>query len=157
MSFALTSTAFADGSVIPVQHTCDGADRSPPLAWTGAPAGTATYALIVDDPDAPAGTWVHWVLYDLPATSSALPENVPKIDSPKDLGGAVQGKNDSRGLGYAGPCPPPGPPHRYFFKLYALSAKLGLKPGASKRDLEHAMNGRVLAAAQLMGKYGRRR
>jgi Raf kinase inhibitor-like YbhB/YbcL family protein len=157
MSFALTSTGFAEGDVIPVKHTCDGADRSPPLAWTGAPSGTASYALIADDPDAPAGTWVHWVLYDLPATLSALPENVPKVESPKELGGAVQGKNDSRGLGYAGPCPPPGPAHRYFFKLYALSARLGLKPGASKRDLEHAMNGRVLAAAQLMGKYGRRR
>jgi hypothetical protein len=157
MAFSLTSTAFTEGTTIPVPHTCDGADRSPPLAWTDPPKGTVTFALIADDPDAPAGTWVHWVLCDIPATLSALPENVSKADAPKELGGAVQGKNDSRKPGYAGPCPPPGAAHRYFFKLYALSKKLGLKPGASKQDVERAMDGNVLATAQLRGKYGRRR
>jgi len=157
MTFSLTSSAFSEGSTIPVPHTCDGADRSPPLAWSGAPKGAVTFALIADDPDAPAGTWVHWVLCDVPGTLSALPENVSKVDAPKELGGAVQGTNGSRKLGYAGPCPPPGPAHRYFFKLYALAAKLGLKPGASKQDVERAMEGHVLATAQLMGRYARRR
>ncbi|HUL02313.1 MAG TPA: YbhB/YbcL family Raf kinase inhibitor-like protein [Gemmatimonadales bacterium] len=157
MTFSLASSAFAEGTAIPVPHTCDGADRSPPLAWTDAPQGTLTFALIADDPDAPGGTWVHWVLCDIPATLSALPENVSKADAPKELGGAVQGKNDSKRPGYAGPCPPPGAPHRYYFKLYALSKKLGLKPGVSKQDVERAMDGHVLATAQLMGHYARRR
>src|SRR6266511_2793450 len=108
MAFSLTSTAFTDGAAIPVKHTCDGADVSPPLAWSGAPAGTRAFALIADDPDAPAGTWVHWVLYDLPAAASELPENVAKVET-LDLGGARQGRNDFRRPGYGGPCPPPGP------------------------------------------------
>jgi len=157
MEFTLTSSAFAEGAVIPIAHACDGANRSPALAWTGAPAGTATFALIVDDPDAPAGTWVHWVLLDIPATLSALSENVSKADVPKGLGGAVHGENTTRETGYEGPCPPPGPAHRYFFKLYALDKKLGLKAGATRRDVERAMETHVLATAQLMGRYSRRR
>jgi len=157
MTFSLTSTAFSEGNVIPAEHTCDGTDRSPPLAWTGVPKGALTLALIADDPDAPAGTFTHWVLYDIPATLGALPENVSRADAPKELGGGVQGKNDSRKPGYAGPCPPPGPAHRYVFKLYALATKLGLKAGASKQEVERAMAAHVLATAQLMGRYARRR
>src|SRR5205814_2223816 len=111
MAFALSSTAFKDGAAIPVKHTCDGADVSPPLAWSGAPPGTRTFALIADDPDAPAGTWVHWVLYNLPATVSDLPEHVAKVET-LDLGGARQGRTDFRRPGYGGPCPPPGPARR---------------------------------------------
>jgi len=155
MAFTLTSSAFTEGAPIPAKHTCDGADVSPPLAWSGAPSGAAAFALIMDDPDAPAGTWVHWVLYDLPARSSALAENVAKTEALKD--GAVQGRNDFPRTGYGGPCPPPGKAHRYFFKLYALDAPLGLKPGATKRDVERAMQGHVLATAQLMGTYARRK
>ncbi len=150
----LTSTAFSEGEPIPAKYTCDQKDVSPPLKWTGAPAGTKSFALIADDPDAPVGTWVHWVVYDLPATSAELPE-----DSPKGQylpGGARQGLNDFRRLGYGGPCPPPGKPHRYFFKLYALDTVLDLKPGLSKKDLERAMDKHVLAQAQLMGTYKRK-
>jgi Raf kinase inhibitor-like YbhB/YbcL family protein len=138
-------------------YTCDGADRSPPLSWSGVPEGTGAFALIVDDPDAPGRTWVHWVLYDLPASLDGLPEDVSNVEAPRELGGAVQGKNDSRKVGYGGPCPPPGPAHRYFFKLYALAAPLGLKPGASKQEVEQAMGGHVLATAQVMGTYARQR
>lgn len=157
MEFKLTSTAFAEGAVIPTRHTCDGADVSPPLVWTGAPAGTTAFTLIVDDPDAPAGTWVHWILCDIPATLNALPENVSRADAPKEISGAVHGENTSRETGYEGPCPPPVGAHRYFFKLYALRSRLGLKVGASKQDVERAMQGNVLGTAQLMGKYARRR
>src|SRR5438445_12680380 len=118
MSFQITSTAFSNGASIAKNYTCDGPDVSPSLNWTGAPAGTQSFALIADDPDAPAGTWVHWVLYNLPAGVSELPENIAKVES-LDLDGARQGRNDFRRPGYGGPCPPPGPPHRYFFKLYA--------------------------------------
>ena len=154
MAFSLTSGAFKDGTAIPVKHTCDGADVSPPLAWSGPPEGTRSFALIVDDPDAPAGTWVHWVLYNVPAAVSELPENVAKVES-LDLDGARQGRNDFRRPGYGGPCPPAGPAHRYFFKLYALDAPLKLKAGAQKNDVEAAMEGHVLGSAQLMGTYGR--
>ncbi len=157
MGLSITSTAFTEGGAIPRKHSCDGADASPPLTWSGTPQGTAAFALIVDDPDAPARTWVHWVLYDLPATLSALPENVAKTERLKELGGAVQGKSDFKRVGYGGPCPPPGPAHRYYFKLYALGARLGLPAGASKQDVERAMDGHVLATAQLMGTYARQR
>ena len=156
MAFALICPAFGEGAAIPVRHTCDGDDVSPPLAWRDAPAGTQTFALICDDPDAPAGTWVHWVLYNLPASTSELPENVAKVES-LDLGGARQGRNDFRRPGYAGPCPPPGPAHRYFFKLYALDAALPVKSGALKKDVEAAMQGHTLATAQLIGMYTRKK
>src|SRR5258708_8944318 len=117
------------------------------------PATTQGFALIMDDPDAPVGTWVHWVLYDLPANTRELTEGVAKQE--QLASGARQGRNDFGKIGYGGPCPPPGKPHRYFFKLYALDAKLNLKAGASKADVEGAMKGRVLAQSELMGKYGR--
>jgi len=156
MAFILTSAAFKDESTIPGKHTCDGVDVSPPLAWSGTPAGTRSVALIADDPDAPGGTWVHWVLYNLPAEVSELPENIAKVES-LDLGGARQGRNDFRRPGYGGPCPPPGPAHRYFFKLYALDTRLELKAGAQKKDVEAAMEGHVLGSAQLMGTYARQK
>ena len=135
------------------RYTCDGNDVSPPLAWTNSPANAKSFALIADDPDAPVGTWVHWVLYDLPTGTSSLPENVAK--SQYISGNAMQGLNDFQRLGYGGPCPPPGKPHRYFFKLYALDATLSLKPGLTKKDLLKAMEEHVLAQGQLMGTYQR--
>jgi Raf kinase inhibitor-like YbhB/YbcL family protein len=150
----LTSTAFTEGGTIPVKYTCDGTNVSPPLKWSGVPAGAKALALIADDPDAPSRTWVHWVLYDLPATATELAEDVPK--SQLIPAGAKQGLNDFRQLGYGGPCPPPGKPHRYFFKLYALDAPLDLKAGLTKKDIEHAMEKHILAQAQLMGTYKRK-
>ena len=153
MAFELKSSAFSAGGDIPKKFTCDGPDLSPTLNWGDAPASTQSISLIVDDPDAPAGTWVHWVLYDLPASARALPEGVPGDQELKN--GARQGRNDFGKTGYGGPCPPPGRPHRYFFKLYALDAKTNLKPGASKADVEKAMRGHILAQAELMGRYKR--
>lgn len=153
MSFQIISPAFSNDATIPKNYTCDGPDLSPPLSWTGAPSGTKIFALIADDPDAPAGTWVHWVLYNLPATAKDLPEGVKKEEQLPD--GTLQGRNDFRKIGYNGPCPPPGKPHRYFFKLYALNSNLSLKAGATKAELESAMKGHVLAQAELIGKYGR--
>ncbi len=154
MKIQLTSSAFQDGKPIPSKYTCDGEDVSPPLTWTNVPPETKGLALISDDPDAPVGTWVHWVLYDLPPTTAGLSEAVPK--SPELANGAKQGMNDFRRIGYGGPCPPPGKPHRYYFKLYALDTVLGLKPGATKAEVEKAMKGHILAQGQLMGTYQRR-
>jgi hypothetical protein len=153
MPFQMTTTAFSSGGTIPKNYTCDGPDLSPPLTWKDPAAGTQSFALIADDPDAPAGTWVHWVLYNLPANATQLPEGVKKQEQLPD--GTLQGRNDFRKVGYNGPCPPPGKPHRYFFKLYALNAKLTLKTGATKNDVESAMKGHILAQTELMGKYGR--
>ncbi len=153
MSLKLTTTAFQPGGIIPKKFTCDGADVSPALAWSDLPAGTLSVALIMDDPDAPVGTWVHWVLYDLPPSARELPEGVPKQE--ELASGARQGRNDFRKIGYGGPCPPRGPAHRYFFKLYALDAKTKLKAGATKADLERAMQGHILAQAELIGRYQR--
>ena len=150
----LTSTALNEGQPIPAKYTCDEKDLSPPLKWSGVPAETKSLALIVDDPDAPVGTWVHWVLFGLAPAVTELPEDLPK--SQYVLGGARQGLNDFRRLGYGGPCPPAGKPHRYFFKLYALDTSLQLKPGSTKKELEQAMQQHVLAEAQLMGTYKRR-
>jgi Raf kinase inhibitor-like YbhB/YbcL family protein len=148
----LTSTAFAEGQTIPQRYTCDGDDVSPPLAWTGAPEGTASFALIADDPDAPLRTWVHWVLFDLPGDATSLPEGVAKVPRPPT--GGVHGNNSWPRAEYGGPCPPRGT-HRYIFKLYALDRALGLAPGASAADVRKAMEGHVLAEAQLMGRYAR--
>jgi len=153
MNLQLTSSAFVEGKEIPGQYTCQGKDVSPPLKWSGVPTGAKSLVLIADDPDAPVGTWLHWVLFDLPPTTAELNEDVPKTQHLP--GGAKQGLNDFRRLGYGGPCPPPGKPHRYFFKLYALDALLDLKPGVTKKDIETAMKGRVLAEGQLMGTYQR--
>jgi Raf kinase inhibitor-like YbhB/YbcL family protein len=153
MSFQISSSAFSEGQMISKKFTCEGADVSPQLSWSETPKAARTFALIVDDPDAPVGTWVHWVLYNLPAAMKDLAEGVPKQE---ELGnGALQGRNDFRKIGYGGPCPPPGKPHRYYFKLYALDTKLDLNAGASKADLERAMKGHVVAEARLVGRYGR--
>jgi Raf kinase inhibitor-like YbhB/YbcL family protein len=153
MSIKITSAAFADGQPIPDKYTCQGRDISPPLQWTNAPANTKSLALICDDPDAPMGTWVHWVLYDLPASATGLPEDVARTQTLAS--GAKQGMNDFRRIGYGGPCPPPGKPHRYFFKLYALDTVFNLKPGLTKKELFKITNGHVLAEGQLMGTYQR--
>ena len=147
------SAAFQHESSIPKRYTCDGENLSPALSWTDPPAGAQTYALIMDDPDAPAGTFVHWVVYNLPATAHLLPEGVRGNDTLPS--GALQGVNDFPQPGYGGPCPPPGKPHRYYFKLYALDTKLDLSPGAQKKDVEQAMKGHVLAEGLLMGRYRR--
>ena len=151
MAFQITTTAFRDGSSIPKRFTCDGSDVSPALSWGNPPAGTISLAIIADDPDAPAGTWVHWVLYDLPADTRKLPEGVAKDRALPN--GALQGRNDFGKIGYNGPCPPRGSEHRYFFKLYALDSKTGLKAGVTKSELERAMKGHVLSQAQLIGKF----
>ena len=150
----LTSSAFKTSSAIQKQFTCEGKNVSPPLTWTGTPAKVKSFALIADDPDAPSGTWVHWVVYDLPATTTELPEDTPK--SQLISGNAKQGITDFKQVGYGGPCPPPGKPHRYFFKLYALDEMLNLKPGATKKDIEKAMTGHILATAELVGTYERK-
>jgi Raf kinase inhibitor-like YbhB/YbcL family protein len=153
MTFHLTSSAFRDGQMIPATYSADGADHSPPLAWSGQPPATVSLALICDDPDAPRGTWVHWVLFNLPGDTGGLAEHTrPDGTLPN---GAHQGKNDFGKLGYGGPAPPGGKPHRYFFKLYALDAKLKLPAGATKDQLLKAMQGHVLAEARLMGQYQR--
>jgi Raf kinase inhibitor-like YbhB/YbcL family protein len=153
MTLALKSAAFAPGAEIPKKHSCEAADVSPALEWSGPPARTVSFALIMDDPDAPAGTWVHWVLWNLPATAHELPEAVAKQDQLGD--GTREGRNSSRKIGYNGPCPPPGKPHRYFFRLYALDEKLDLAAGASSSDLQEAMKGHVVGQAEYMGTYRR--
>jgi Raf kinase inhibitor-like YbhB/YbcL family protein len=157
MAFKLGSPAFAASGTIPARHTCDAEDLSPRLEWSDPPAGTGAFALICDDPDAPAGTWVHWVIYDLPGDARSLPEGVPTDRVLRAPPGARQGVNDFRKTGYGGPCPPPGKAHRYFFRLYALDGPLGLEPGATKAQVERAMEGHVLGRAELMGTYARRR
>jgi Raf kinase inhibitor-like YbhB/YbcL family protein len=153
MSIELTSPAFKEGESIPIRHTCDAEDVSPPLAWTNVPPEAKSLGLICDDPDAPMGTWVHWVIYDIAPTSSELPEGVPLGEVTDD--GAKQGVNDFRRAGYGGPCPPPGSSHRYFFTLYALDIEPGLPAGASKADLLRVIEGHILAEGQLMGRYQR--
>jgi Raf kinase inhibitor-like YbhB/YbcL family protein len=148
----IKSPAFKYEDMIPAQYTCEGRNVSPPLQWSGAPVDTKSFAIICDDPDAPAGIWVHWVMFDIPATVNGLPENVPQKEEIDGLG--KNGKNTDRNFGYDGPCPPGGT-HRYYFKLYALDALLNLKPGASKEELLKAMKGHVLTEAQVMGKYKR--
>ena len=148
----LSSTAFADGEAVPQRYTCDGQDVSPPLAWRDAPAGTQTFALVVDDPDAPKGTWVHWVVFNLPASVSRLPENA---SGPGALpAGATEGINGWGRPGYGGPCPPSGT-HRYYFRLFALDGALDLGPDATSADVARAREGHVLAEATLMGRYTR--
>jgi len=154
MAFELQSPVFSSGGEIPVRHTCDGPDLSPSLRWSDPPAKTKSFALIVDDPDAPVGTWVHWVLYGMAASLRELPEGVPARDTVPGIG--TQGVNDFRKVGYGGPCPPRGPAHRYFFKLYALDSELPLPPRKTKAELLKAMEGHVLGQAELMGRYKRR-
>jgi Raf kinase inhibitor-like YbhB/YbcL family protein len=153
MAFDLSSSAFAPGATIPARHTCDGADVSPPLAWTSPPAGTKAFALLCEDPDAPRGLWVHWVLWGVPAAARSLPEGVKPEDRLPD--GSRNGRNDFGKLGHNGPCPPPGAPHRYVFRLYALDAVPELDPGATRAQLLEAIHGHVLGEAELTGRYGR--
>lgn len=158
MTFTLTSPAFNHDGHIPARHTCDGKDISPPLAWSGVPAGTRSLALVVDDPDAPdpkapKTTWVHWVLYDLPPDSTGLSEGVAASQLPPE---SREGKNDWKRTGYGGPCPPIGR-HRYFHKLYALDVALPDLHSPTKRQLEAAMEGHVLARTELVGTYQRSR
>jgi len=153
-AFKITSDAFTEGAAIPIKYTCDDQDVSPPLKWSEAPAGTRSFALICDDPDAPAKIWVHWVLYDLPPNVTELAENLPKSETLAN--GAIQGRNDFGHPGYGGPCPPPGNPHRYYFKLYALDTVLNLPAGRTKQQLLDGMNGHTLAEASLMGTYKRK-
>jgi Raf kinase inhibitor-like YbhB/YbcL family protein len=156
MTLQLSSPAFRDEADIPAQYTCEGKDVSPPLEWRGAPATTKAFALIVDDPDAPdpkapKTTWVHWVLYDLPASTGALPENAGRAPA-----GARDGTNDWKRAGWGGPCPPIGR-HRYFFKLYALDAPLGVRGPLTKAELEKLMQGHIVAQARLMGTYEKKK
>ncbi len=153
MSIEVTSTAFQQGMSIPKQYTGDGVDQSPPLHWSKPPSGTKSIALICDDPDAPVGTWVHWVLYNLPAQTHELEAGVPTTATLAS--GAKQGKNDFGKIGYGGPAPPKGKAHRYFFKVYALGVSVDLAAGATKAQLEAAIKGHVLAEGQLMGTYKR--
>jgi Raf kinase inhibitor-like YbhB/YbcL family protein len=152
-AMSLTSSAFGDGKRIPKEFTCDGANLPPPLAWTGAPEGTKSFALIFDDPDAPTGTWVHWVLWGLPEDTADLSEGV-RLDTHLP-GGAKQGLNSWHRPRYEGPCPPSGKPHRYYFKLYALDTVITLPDGADKNALERAMIGHILEVGQYMGRFGR--
>jgi Raf kinase inhibitor-like YbhB/YbcL family protein len=148
----VTSVAFQQGQPIPRQYTCAGINISPPLEWSGVPKTAKTIAIVADDPDAPGGDWVHWVLYNVPAENIGFVENVPVSETLK--AGGFQGKNDFGKIGYGGPCPPSGT-HRYFFKLYAVDAELPLKAGATRAELEKALEGHVVAQAQLMGTYSR--
>ena len=152
MAFQLFSTAFANGGWIPELHTCQGADLSPALEWNGEPAGTRSLALIVDDPDAPAGIWNHWLLWDIPSTTHNLAQGF------KAGSVGLSGRNDFGRTGYGGPCPPKGHgPHRYFFKMYALALdSLGLQEGKKRADLDRAISGHVLAEAQFLGRFERR-
>lgn len=153
MALTLSSSSFLNGGVIAKKFTCDGEDVSPALAWNEPPAGTKSFALLADDPDAPVGNWNHWTMWNVPPESHGLPEGVSK--AAQLPGGSEQGLNDFHKLGYNGPCPPPGKPHRYYFKLFALDTKLTLKEKSAKRELEAAMKGHVLAQAEWMGRYGR--
>lgn len=148
----ITCNAFREGEMIPRKHTCDGPDISPYLTWDGLPEGTESLALICDDPDAPAGTWVHWVVFNIPAGTSELPEGIPGEEELPD--GTRQGRNDFRRIGYGGPCPPGGT-HRYYFKLYALDTVLDKEAGATKDELLEVMEGHVISRVSLMGRYSR--
>ena len=153
MAFTLTSRAFTHQGTMPTSCTCDGADSSPPLAWTDPPTGTKSFALITDDPDAPVGAWVHWILYNVPAERRSLTERLPATETLAD--GARQGLNTFRRIGYGGPCPPPGPAHRYVFTLYALDTLLTLPPKSTKAQVERAMAGHTLARTELIGLFQR--
>jgi Raf kinase inhibitor-like YbhB/YbcL family protein len=153
MAFELTSADIEAGKRIDERFTCEKQSISPALAWWGAPVGTKSFALIADDPDAPAKVWVHWLVYDIPVQATELPRAIS--GRPNLLAPAKQGRNDSGDIGYSGPYPPPGPVHHYYFRLYALDTVLGLAEGASREELEAEMKGHVLAETSLMGTYQR--
>jgi Raf kinase inhibitor-like YbhB/YbcL family protein len=146
----IMSSAFKDGSTIPTKYTCDNLDISPPLEWSGSPDGTKTFAIICDDPDAPGGTWVHWVIYNIAANHYSLPENVPEMENLKNI--ARQGKTDFGTNGYSGPCPPDGT-HRYYFRIYALDTELDSRTDMTRKELLKAMEGHILDQGKLMGTY----
>ena len=148
----VTSNAIKPEEMIPQKYTCDGENVSPSLSWANVPSGTKELVLICDDPDAPMGTWVHWVVYGMPPNMTSLPENIAKTDT---VSGFKQGKNSFGKVGYGGPCPPNGPAHRYFFKLYAIDKTMEIKPEATKDEIMKAIAGHVLAQGELMGRYGR--
>ena len=148
---ALTSSDFAAGAAIPQQYTCKGADASPAVEWSGSPASAISFAMIMDDPDAPAGTWVHWVLWNVSAKAHSLPQAEPTREQLED--GTRQGKNSFGKIGYNGPCPPGGQTHRYFFRLYALDTKLSLAAGATRDQLDVAMQGHILAQTEYVGTF----
>ena len=150
MAFELTLEAFPEGGVIPKAYTCDGEDKSPALRWSGEPQGTKSFAVIVDDPDAPSGTWTHWLLYDIPASVHSLPEKSASTEG-------ISGINGFGRTGYNGPCPPEGHgSHRYFFKVLALDVpSLGLRAGAKRPEVDEALSNHVLAEAERMGHYER--
>jgi hypothetical protein len=153
MTLSIRSTAWQNGGRIPVKFTADGEDRSPPLAFEGVPPGTRAFALVCDDPDAPMGTWVHWVLYDIPSTATGIAEGVPS--QPRLADGSRHGKNSWNRVGYGGPSPPGHNPHRYFFRLYALREPIGSEPGLTAKDVANAIRDRVIDSAEFMGTYGR--
>jgi len=151
-ALSLTSSAFENGGNIPERYTCSGDDESPALKWTGVPEGTRSLALVMDDPDAPMGTFVHWVVYNLSPSTEGLPEGVsPSASTVK----VEQGVNGSNAIGYMGPCPPPGKPHHYHFRLYALDQKLQLTAKATANQVEAAIKGHVLGSSELVGIFGR--
>jgi len=153
MALELKTRAFANGGEIPKKFTCSGADVSPAMEWSGVSPAAHSLALIADDPDAPRGTWTHWLVWNIPAHLTSLPEAVPAQEVLDN--GACQGSNDFHRIGYGGPCPPPGKPHRYYFRIYALDVALDVKAGASRAELDRAMKKHVLAQAEWVGKFGR--
>ncbi len=152
-TISISAEAFSNGGNIPDEYTCKGQDVSPALSWKGIPAGTKSWALIMDDPDALGRAFVHWMLFNIPAGTQQLPKGVPENETLGD--GSRQGMTDSGTPGYGGPCPPPGKPHRYYFRIYALDTKLDLPARATRNQLENAMKGHILASGELMGKYRR--
>lgn len=156
-AFSLSSASFGHNQPIPAKHSCEGQDASPALKWEGAPSSAKSFALICDDPDAPGGSWVHWVVYGIPAARSELPENVAKADTASALGGAKQGVNSFGKVGYGGPCPPRGHGvHHYHFRLYALRTELNLAPRVTRAQLEDAIRGQIAAQTELVGTYQRK-
>lgn len=152
MSIKLTSSAFSENGNIPIKYTCDSVNVSPPLSWSGTPAATKSFALTLEDPDAPSKTWIHWVIFNIPASQTSLPEHFP---TRKEISNGIkQGTNDFRNIGFGGPCPPSGA-HRYFFRIYALDTMLQLPAGSTLPQLQNAMKNHILAEGELMGKYSR--
>lgn len=153
MAFTISSRAFRNGTRIPSRYTCEGDDLSPPLSWRDAPNGTRSYVLICEDPDSPSGLWTHWLVYDIPGDLNELEEGLPRTEILPN--GAKQGLNTDGEVGYSGPCPPRGRAHRYVFRILAVSSRLPLRPASSRKDLEEAVRGLVIARAEIVGLYGR--